>query len=199
MEEKRRMSDMLAAVQRRMADAGKSRYNKFSGFYYRTLDDLLGMLRPLCNEEGLSITMSDEVRQVGDRFYVASTCTVSGGGESLSATGWAREPQSKKGFDESQLTGSASTYAAKVAVARLFAVSDHSEDPDAMAPAGEQQQEEGMPAGLASELEALEPGIVARMMAYCKAQSAGEIPLSLAQETLGKLRRKAAKAEGGEG
>lgn len=117
----------LAKIQRELK-APKGQTNKFGGYKYRSAEDILEALKPLLGECVLTIT--DNVMQVGERYYVQATATITNGGTSRSVTGWAREPEDKKGSDASQITGAASSYARKYALNGLFAIDD-TKDADA--------------------------------------------------------------------
>lgn len=105
----------------------KGQYNSYGGFSYRSKEDILEAAKPLCHERGLLLDCDDEVIAVSDGWvYVKSVASVVDveTGERKSATGWAREPESKKGMDASQITGTASSYAGKRALGNLFAIDD---------------------------------------------------------------------------
>ena len=115
----------LQAVQRDLK-APKGQYNPFGKFNYRSCEDIVEAVKPLLNAQGLILTMSDEVVGVGDRVYIKATCRVVdvATGDSIETTAYAREPVSKKGMDDSQITGTASSYARKYALNGLFAIDD---------------------------------------------------------------------------
>ena len=117
----------LADVQQALK-VPKDQLNKFGGYKYRTCGAILEAAKPHMTDA--TVTLSDEIVQVGDRFYIKATATFRGEDEA-SVTAWAREPLSKKGMDEPQITGTASTYARKVALGGLFAIDDSADDPDA--------------------------------------------------------------------
>jgi hypothetical protein len=112
--------------------APKGQTNKFGGYSYRSAEDILEAVKPLLNKYNCFLTVSDEIVEVGGRVYVKATATVH---ESHSdpiavTTAFAREAEVKKGMDEAQITGSASSYARKYALNGLFAIDD-TKDPDA--------------------------------------------------------------------
>lgn len=111
----------LAKIQQDL-DAPKNQWNDFSNFWYRSCEDILEGLKPLLN--GLVLTMSDDVILVGDRIYVKATVTLTDGENSISNSALARESLTKKGMDDSQITGTASSYARKYALNGLFAIDD---------------------------------------------------------------------------
>lgn len=122
--------EKLAYVQTRLR-APKGQYNKFGGYSYRSAEDILESVKPLCAEVGLVLTLTDsvEVKENG-WVYVVATASVQDGMTAISAQGWAREPETRKGMDAAQVTGSSSSYARKYALNGLFAIDD-AKDPDA--------------------------------------------------------------------
>lgn len=111
--------------------APKSQYNSFGKYKYRNCEDILEGVKPLLS--GLVLTMCDDVVLIGDRFYVKATATLTDGKESISNAAFARESLSKKGMDDSQITGTASSYARKYALNGLFCIDD-TKDADHNAP-----------------------------------------------------------------
>lgn len=106
--------------------APKNQMNKFGGYKYRSCEDILEAVKPLLKESGLILLIKDEIINLGDRYYVKATCTLyDEEGHSLSTEALAREAQTKKGMDESQITGAASSYARKYALNGLFAIDDN--------------------------------------------------------------------------
>lgn len=105
--------------------APKSQRNTFGNYNYRTLEDILEAVKPLLKKEKCTLTITDDVVMVGDRTYIKATATlVNEKGDKVSTTAFAREPLSKPKFDESQVTGSASSYARKYALNGLFCIDD---------------------------------------------------------------------------
>jgi hypothetical protein len=115
----------LQAVQRELK-APKSQTNKFGGYKYRSCEDIVEAVKPLLNDNGLILTMSDEIVNVADRVYVKATCRVTdvATGDCIETTAMARESSQKKGMDDSQITGTASSYARKYGLNGLFAIDD---------------------------------------------------------------------------
>lgn len=114
----------LIAIQRKLK-APKNQYNSFGKYKYRNAEDILEGLKPLLEEYGCTLTISDRIEQVGERYYIAATATIcSPDGQSLSVTAYAREAEKKSGMDESQITGSCSSYARKYALNGLFLIDD---------------------------------------------------------------------------
>ncbi len=120
----------LSKIQQQLK-APKGQLNKFGNYKYRSCEDILSAVKPLLN--GLSLVISDEVILIGDRYYIKATATLSDGTNSIHATGYARESEQRKGMDDGQLTGAASSYARKYALNGLFAIDD-TKDADTMPP-----------------------------------------------------------------
>ena len=110
--------------------APKNRINKFGGYNYRNAEDILQAVKPLLKKHSMLLTLSDDiaVRGEGDsqRFYVCATATLCDvdSSASLYVTAYARESTDKKGMDESQITGTASSYARKYALNGLLDIDD---------------------------------------------------------------------------
>lgn len=125
--------------------APKNQWNDFGKYSYRNAENILEAVKPLLSEKGCTLTISDEIVQFGDRVYVKATATIkNSSNETESATAFAREPLSKKGQDESQVTGSASSYARKYALNGLFAIDDN-KDADALNVTPEYTQQQQPP------------------------------------------------------
>lgn len=128
--------------------APKSQYNSFGKYNYRSLEDILEAVKPLLAEEGLILTISDEVEYNGNsdfseyqdnslsisdketKNYIKVTATLTDGEHEISSTAVARESNSKKGMDHAQLSGATSSYARKYALNGLFLIDD-TKDADA--------------------------------------------------------------------
>jgi hypothetical protein len=110
--------------------APKGQFNSFGKYRYRSAEDIVEAVKPVINPMGFALVLSDEVLEIGGRVYVKACAKISNGAESYEATGWAREEESKKGMDGSQITGAASSYARKYALNGLFAIDD-TKDSDA--------------------------------------------------------------------
>ena len=104
----------------------KNNMNTFGNYKYRSCEDILESLKPILNKFGLVITISDHIELVGDRYYVVATALLEDTetNESKVVYGRARESEIKKGQDDSQITGSASSYARKYALNGMFAIDD---------------------------------------------------------------------------
>lgn len=105
--------------------APKNQYNKFGGYAYRSCEDILEAVKPLCKKHGCEVLMSDDIVLVGDRFYVKATCSFFDGERTTTTTAFAREEFAKKGMDVAQVTGAASSYARKYALNAMFLIDDN--------------------------------------------------------------------------
>lgn len=110
--------------------APKGQYNKFGGYAYRSCEDILEAVKPLLKKVGATLTISDEIEHIGDRFYVRAIVKFFFNGEVIETYAFARESEAKKGMDESQITGAASSYARKYALNGMFCIDD-TKDADA--------------------------------------------------------------------
>lgn len=137
------MHDKLLKIQSELK-APKGQFNAFGKYKYRSCEDILEVVKPLLKEEGLVLTLSDDIVVIGDRIYVKATATLSlkyptvettksiinSPDVSTTTTAYAREEETKKGMDGSQITGAASSYARKYALNGLFLIDD-AKDSDA--------------------------------------------------------------------
>lgn len=110
--------------------APKNQRNSFGNYNYRSAEDIIEAVKKLINPDGWFLNLTDEVVCVGNSNYIKATATISNGKETYNAIGWAREEQTRKGMDASQITGAASSYARKYALNGLFAIDD-TKDADA--------------------------------------------------------------------
>lgn len=117
----------LIAIQSELK-APKSQFNKFGGYKYRKAEDILEAVKPLLNKKKCTLIITDDVVLIGNRIYVKATATIKNEkGEFETTTGWAREEETKKGMDSSQITGASSSYARKYALNGLFAIDDNAD------------------------------------------------------------------------
>lgn len=119
-----KLHEKLLAIQTKLK-APKGQYNSFGKYSYRSAEDILEAVKPLNAEQGLLLTITDEIKEVGGRIYVVATATVSDGMDELKVSAFAREPENKKGMDESQITGATSSYARKYALNGMYAIDDN--------------------------------------------------------------------------
>lgn len=121
--------------------APKNQRNNFGGYNYRSAEDILEAVKPLAIKHGAVVRIFDEVHQVGDRIYVKATVVLHDldSNDSIQTTAFAREEETKKGMDGSQITGAASSYARKYALNGMFAIDD-TKDSDATNDHGKSEQ-----------------------------------------------------------
>ena len=117
--------EKLSKVQTELK-APKGQYNSFGKYKYRSCEDILEAVKPLNAKHGVVLTVGDEVVEISNRFYVKATATFVDieSGEKIINTALAREDDSKKGMDGSQITGTASSYARKYCLNGLFCIDD---------------------------------------------------------------------------
>ncbi len=118
----------LIEVQKELK-APKGQYNNFGRYNYRSAEDILEAVKPLLHKQGLLQVITDDVISVGERVYIKSTVSIydsvsSIPDETISNSAFARESETKKGMDDSQITGTASSYARKYALNGLYAIDD---------------------------------------------------------------------------
>lgn len=121
-------SKILSEIQHKLK-APKDKKNDFGNYKYRSCESILEAVKPILNEYGAALTLSDEIEEVGGRVYVRATATLFFDGEEsldsvISVSAYAREAEVKKGMDDSQITGATSSYARKYALNGLFAIDD---------------------------------------------------------------------------
>lgn len=115
----------LIEIQRKLK-APKNQRNTFGNYNYRNTEDILEAVKPLLAEYKCVLTLSDEVKEIGTRVYVMATASLTNSkGQTMKTTAYAREAETKKGMDDSQITGTASSYARKYALNGLFAIDDN--------------------------------------------------------------------------
>lgn len=106
--------------------APKGQFNKFGNYSYRSCEDILESLKPLLKQVKATVVLTDEIKLVGDRYYIEATCKFIDieTGDVLENTSLAREDENKKGMDLAQVTGSCSSYARKYALNGMFCIDD---------------------------------------------------------------------------
>ena len=123
MAETQNLTQKLLNVQRDLK-APKGQYNKFGKFNYRSAEDILEAVKPLNAREEILLTISDEPIFIGDWHYIKATASITDGKDTHVVTAYAREALNKKGMDESQVTGTASSYARKYALNGMYLIDD---------------------------------------------------------------------------
>lgn len=123
------INEKLTTIQKALK-ASKKEKNDFGGYMYRTIESIFEALKPLLEKEKVSLTLSDDIVQIGDRYYIKATAKLFDSEGAVEVSAYAREPITKKGTDESQITGAATTYARKYALTGMFLLDNSENDPD---------------------------------------------------------------------
>jgi hypothetical protein len=112
--------------------APKGQTNKFGGYNYRSAEDILNAVKPLLNLWDCSLVVNDDIVEIAGRVYIKAIASIADSDSEavITSQAFARETETKKGMDEAQITGSASSYARKYALNGLFAIDD-TKDADA--------------------------------------------------------------------
>ena len=116
------ISNILHNIQKQLK-VPKGNYNSFGKYKYRSCEDIIEAVK-LVLPEGYAVTLSDEIIMLGDRYYIKAQALLFGDAGQIIAYGYARESLDRKGMDDSQITGTASSYARKYALNGLFAIDD---------------------------------------------------------------------------
>ena len=125
MEKEKTLANKLLNIQQELK-APKNQRNNFGGYNYRSCEDILEAVKPLLKKENLIMTITDELVYIGERYYIKATAILTDIEENtqLINVAYAREEETKKGMDGSQITGTASSYARKYALNGLFLIDD---------------------------------------------------------------------------
>lgn len=119
------MLEKILKIQQELK-APKNQKNSFGNYNYRSCEDILEAVKPILKENECILTIQDELVQIGERYYIKATATLTDikSGEHYDNSAYARESADKKGMDESQITGATSSYARKYALNGLFLIDD---------------------------------------------------------------------------
>ena len=118
----------------------KDKKNDFGKYMYRSAEMIYDAAKPLCLEHGVTLTMSDEVILIGERYYIKSIATLTDGKETITKCAYAREAENMKGQSEAQISGTTSSYARKYCLQGLFLLDDN-KDPDELENGGKAEPE----------------------------------------------------------
>jgi hypothetical protein len=152
--------EKLMCIQKKLK-APKNQFNAFGKYKYRSCEDILEAIKPMLDE--CYVIIDDDLIQVGDRYYVRATVSLTDGKEAISVTAFAREEESKKGMDASQITGTASSYARKYGLNGLFLIDD-TKDADTQPPKETKKKEDDVPEHLGEPPQAGERKILEVMI-----------------------------------
>lgn len=129
-DKKMNIYEKLAKIQSEV-HVGKGQYNSFGKYSYRSAEDILEAVKPVCHANGCVLVVGDDIVNIEGRFYVKATAVLfdTESDKEIRVTAFAREEENKKGMDASQVTGACSSYARKYALNGLFNLDD-SKDAD---------------------------------------------------------------------
>ena len=170
-----KIHEALMAVQSELK-APKGQMNKFGGYKYRSCEDILEAVKPILKAHSLVLRLSDKPVIVDSWHYIEATATVeSQDGATYTVTAYAREPEFKKGMDDSQITGTASSYARKYALNGLFCIDDtkHGRVPEADHKQSQQACAEATGIGNHSPMRLLRKAVAAYSVQQPHRHSAG--------------------------
>lgn len=179
----------------------KKKHNDFADFNYRSCEDILQAAKPLCTAQGLALILNDEIVQKGDRFYIEASATLTDGEDFITTKASAREPEKPKAkMDESQTTGSTSSYARKYALGGLFALDDGNDSDKTNNGKNKEKPEEKLVTKVQIE-ELKKLGFtderLKKMANYYKTEKIEQITFKQAEQAIQK--QKKANAKAGEG
>ena len=121
--EKINLMEKLRKIQQELKTP-KGQYNSFGKYNYRSCEDIFEAVKPLLDKYELLLRMTDSLEYIGERYYIKATALLTDGESFIENTAYAREEETKKGMDGSQITGASSSYARKYALNGLFLIDD---------------------------------------------------------------------------
>ncbi|MBR2385700.1 ERF family protein [bacterium] len=178
---------------------GKSKHNSFGDFNYRSCEDILKAVKPYLSELSLLLLLTDEVIFIGEKHYIKATAKLTDGTDTIEVSALAREPGTPKPkMDDSQTTGSTSSYARKYALSGLFGLDDGN-DSDTTNNGKKPKETKLITKVQIAELKKLgfSDERLEKMAKYYKVESIEQITFKQASEAIEKQKRAAAKKEGG--
>jgi len=138
-EKEKSFQEKIVEVQSKIKVLKENR-NDFGKYNYRSCEDILHVAKPIINSLGMTLTLTDEVKLIGERYYICATAQIYDGAHSFSNQAYAREGDSQSGMSPAQITGSSSSYARKYALSGLLGLDDE-KDPDTNQPQPRQQNQ----------------------------------------------------------
>lgn len=177
--------------------APKGQYNSFGKYNYRSCEDIVEAVKPILKQYGIVLNLSDELVLIGDRYYIKAVAGLTDGKDVIQSVAYAREPQELKGMTESQITGTASSYARKYALNGLLAIDDTKDpDTDEFAKTTEQEPKEEVKA-TPRQLEILNKYYtgdkLTKLLEMNNISKIEDLPMTKASELISKLSSKGAK------
>lgn len=182
--------EKLANIQKELF-VPKDQKNDFGRYNYRSCEDILTKVKPLCEINGCVLFLTNETIQVGNRNYIEAHATLieTKTGEKIESVASAREAESKKGMDESQITGTASSYARKYALAGLFCI-DNERDADTNEYTEKTQVKKVTPNQIKTLQKKMSGEQIGKMLEYYKVKSIEGLSIDQASETIKSLNKK---------
>jgi len=177
--------EQLSKVQNELK-APKEQINNFGKYKYRSCEDILEALKPILQANSLTLTLSDELVNIGERYYIKATATLFSYDDKehfITNTAYAREEETKKGMDGSQITGTASSYARKYALNGLFNIDDTKDaDTDEFVKNTTEKEKKATKEQIAQVTELVED--IEGMLNYYKIKSIEELTYEDAEKTI---------------
>jgi hypothetical protein len=130
------LHEKLVAIQTSLI-APKDQYNAYGEYHHRSRERIMKAAKPLMLKFGVTVKVDETIELIGRRYYVRGVATLSDGVSEITATAYAREPKFRKGMDESQITGTAGSYAGKYALQGLFGLDDRKDADSIPRPEGQ--------------------------------------------------------------
>lgn len=186
--------EKLANIQQELK-APKGQYNSYGGYNYRSCEDILEAVKPLLKANKCILTISDELVNVGDRYYIKAVAKLT----DTEATkepyyiineAYAREEETKKGMDGAQITGTASSYARKYALNGLFLIDDTKDadtDEHAKQTGAKPKEDKKASAAQVKLIKELSQD-VSTITSYYKVEKIEDLTTAQASEVIGKLK-----------
>lgn len=177
--------------------APKGQFNSFGKYNYRSCEDIVEAVKPILKQYGIVLNLSDELVLIGDRYYIKAVAGLTDGTDVIQSVAYAREPQELKGMTDSQISGTASSYARKYALNGLLAIDDTKDpDTDEFAKTTEQEPKEEFKA-TPKQLEILNKYYtgdkLTKLLELNNISKIEDLPMTKASELIGKLSSKGAK------
>ena len=177
--------------------APKGQYNSFGKYSYRSCEDIVEAVKPILAKHNIMLNLSDELVLIGDRYYIKAVAGLTDGTDVIQSVAYAREPQELKGMTDSQISGTASSYARKYALNGLLAIDDTKDpDTDEFAKTTEQEPKEEVKA-TPKQLEILNKVYtgekLTKLLELNNISKIEDLPMTKASELISKLSSKGAK------
>lgn len=190
------IAEKLLNIQQELK-APKNQRNNFGGYNYRSCEDILEAVKPLLKANKCILTIDDELVNIGERYYIRATATLADAENAedyYSNTAYAREAETKKGMDESQVTGACSSYARKYALNGLFCIDDV-KDADATNTHGKEEPKAEVKKASTKQIEIINKLVKDKkaMLEYYKVEKIEDLTLEQASQVIASKTKKEGK------